>query len=298
MNLVELSRGGPQLSPIVAGAWRLAAWDWSVQERLRWIEQCIELGVTSFDHADIYGGYSAEGLFGEALALKPSLRARIQLVSKAGNKLVAPRRPAHRVHHYDTSAAHIRWTVDNTLRELRTDHLDLLLIHRPDCLMDADEVAAAFVTLQDAGKVRHFGVSNFTPSQFALLNDRFPLTTNQIELHPLRREALHDGTLDQCQRLRIKPMIWSPVAGGALFTGDDDASRRVQHALNAIAQRRGVEPSTVAYAWLLRLPSRPVPVAGSRRIDALREAVAALDVQLDPQDWTEIWEAATGHEVP
>ncbi|HEV7912130.1 MAG TPA: aldo/keto reductase [Albitalea sp.] len=298
MALVELNAGGPRLSPIVAGAWRLAAWDWTVQQRLRWIEQCIELGVTSFDHADIYGSYSAEGLFGEALALQPALRKRMQLVSKVGIKLVSPRRPKHRVHHYDTSAAHIVWSADNTLRELRTDHLDLLLIHRPDCLMDADEVAGAFQKLRAAGKVRHFGVSNFTPSQFELLNDRIPLATNQIELHPLRRDALHDGTLDQLQRLRIRPMIWSPLAGGALFTGDDDAARRVQLALDAVAQRRGVEPSTVAYAWLLRLPSRPLPVAGSRRIDALREAVAALTLRLDAADWTEIWEAATGHPVP
>ncbi|HEX6704531.1 MAG TPA: aldo/keto reductase [Albitalea sp.] len=295
---VELSRGGPSLSPIVAGAWRMAAWGWSVQERLRWIEQCIELGVTSFDHADIYGNYSVEGLFGEALALRPSLRQDIQLISKVGIKLVSARRPGHRVHRYDTSAEHIRWTVDNSLRELRAEQLELLLIHRPDALMDADEVAGAFESLRAAGKVRHFGVSNFTPAQFDLLHDRFPLATHQIELHPLRREPLSDGTLDQLQRLRIRPMIWSPLAGGALFTGDDDASRRVQLALNGIAQRRGVEPATIAYAWLLRLPSRPVPVAGSRRIDALREAVAALRLQLDADDWTEIWEAATGHEVP
>jgi predicted oxidoreductase len=258
----------------------------------------MELGVTSFDHADIYGGYTAEGLFGEALAAKPALRRHMQLVGKVGVKLVAPRRPGHRVHHYDTSAEHIRKTVDSSLAELRTDHLDLLLIHRPDPLLDADAVAHAFDALRSAGKVRHFGVSNFSPSQFELLHQRVTLATNQIELHPLRREPLHDGTLDQCQRLRLRPMIWSPVAGGALFTGVDDAARRVQSALDTIAQRRGVEPSTIAYSWLLRLPSKPVAVVGSRRIDALREAVAALDVQIDADDWTEVWEAASGHEVP
>ncbi|WP_280154546.1 aldo/keto reductase [Piscinibacter sp. XHJ-5] len=298
MNLVELGRGGPPVSPIAAGAWRLAAWGFNVQERLRWIEQCMELGVTTFDHADIYGGYTAEGLFGEALALRPLLRRHMQLVGKAGIRAIAPRRPDHRVHHYDSSAAHLTASVERSLQELRTDHLDLLLIHRPDCLMDADEVAAAFERLRAAGKVRHFGVSNFTASQFDLLNDRFALVTNQIELHPLRRDPLHDGTLDQLQRLRLRPMIWSPVAGGALFTGVDDATRRVQGALNAVARRHGVEPATIAYAWLLRLPSKPVPIVGSRRIAALREAVAALKVTLDAPDWTEIWEAAAGHEVP
>lgn len=298
MKLIELRAGGPALSPIVAGAWRLAEWNWSVQERVRWIEQCMELGVTSFDHADIYGGYTAEGLFGEALALKPSLRDRMQLVTKVGIKLISSRRPQHRVHHYDTSAAHIAWSVDNALSELRTDHLDLLLIHRPDALMDADEVARAFEKLRAAGKVRHFGVSNFSPSQFELLDDRVALATNQIELHPLRREPLTDGTLDQCQRLRARPMIWSPVAGGALFTSQDAPAVRVQAALADIAARRGTQAATIAYAWLLRLPSRPVPVVGSRRIEALREAVAALDVRLDAEDWTQVWEAATGHEVP
>src|SRR5207344_1853701 len=134
--------------------------------------------------------------------------------------------------------------------------LDLLLVHRPDWLMDADEVAAAFETLRAAGKVRHFGVSNFTPSQFELLNSRTPLATNQVELHPLQRQALDDGTLDQCQRLRVRPMIWSPLAGGGLFTRQDEAARRVQAALAAIAAARGTSAASVAYAWLLRLPSR------------------------------------------
>jgi len=229
--------------------------------------------------------------------LQPGLRDRIQLVSKVGIQLVTPNRPDNCVHHYDTSAAHILRSVDRTLAELRTDRLDLLLIHRPDSLLDADEVAGAFETLRGAGKVLHFGVSNFTPSQFELLNARLALVTNQIELHPLHRAPLADGTLDQCQRLRIKPMIWSPLAGGALFTSREPAALRVQAALAELAQRHGVPAATIAYAWLLRLPSRPLPVVGSRRIEAVREAVAALDLRLDAQDWTLVWEAASGHEV-
>ncbi len=297
MEQVELSPGGPRLSRIVAGAWRLAAGNWSAQERLRWIEGCIDLGVTSFDHADIYGSYAAEGLFGEALALRPALRESMQLVSKVGIKLVSPNRPGHRVHCYDTSAAHIEATVNTSLAELRTDHLDLLLIHRPDPLMDATEVAATFERLRGAGKVRHFGVSNFTPAQFELLHSRFPLCTNQIELSPLHRAPLEDGTLEQCQRLRVKPMIWSPLAGGALFTSTEPAAERVRAALEAIARRRGSAPASVAHAWLLRLPSQPLPVVGSRRIEALREAAAALTLRLDAEEWTDIWQAATGHEV-
>ncbi len=296
-SLTELAPGGPRLSPIVAGAWRMADWQWSAQQRLRWIEQCAELGVTSFDHADIYGGYAVEGLFGEALALAPALRERLQLVGKCGIKLVAPARPAHRLKHYDSSAAHIAASVEASLRALRTDRLDLLLIHRPDPLLDADEVARAFESLRAAGKVRHFGVSNFAPGQFELLASRFPLATNQIELHPLQRAPLTDGTLDQLQRLRIRPMIWSPLAGGALLAGGGETERRVQAALGRIGERLGASAASVAFAWLLRHPSRPLPVAGSRRIEALREAIAALRITLDAQDWTEVWQAAAGHEV-
>ena len=297
LPLTSLAADGPRLSPIVAGAWRMADWQWSAQQRLRWIEQCVELGVSSFDHADIYGGYQVEALFGEALALAPALRSRLQLVSKCGIKLLSDARPAHRIKHYDSSAAHIVASAEASLRALRTERLDLLLIHRPDALMDADEVAGAFEALRAAGKVAHFGVSNFTPAQFELLASRTLLVTNQIELHPLQRTPLTDGTLDQLQRLRVRPMIWSPLAGGALLSGGGETERRVQAALARVGERHGASAATIAFAWLLRLPSRPLPVAGSRRIDALREAVQALQVRLDAQDWTEIWQAAAGHEV-
>lgn len=276
----------------------MGGWAWTPQERLRWIEQCIALGVTTFDHADIYGEYQVEQLFGEALALAPGLRETIQLVSKCGICLTSPARPSHRVKHYDTSTSHIIRSAENSLALLGTDHLDLLLIHRPDALMDADAVAEAFTHLQLTGKVRHFGVSNFSTTQFELLQSRFPLVTNQIELHPLHLYPLHDGTLDQCQQRRIQPMIWSPLAGGTLLTSDEVGARRVRGALEAVAARYGVSVATIAFAWLLRHPSRPIPVAGSRRIEAMGEAVAALDVVLDAQDWTEIWAAGSGHEVP
>jgi predicted oxidoreductase len=286
------------MSRIVAGAWRMSDWQWTPQERLRWIEQCLELGVTTFDHADIYGGYTVERLFGEALALSPAIRGQMQLVSKCGICLLAGTRPAHRVKHYDTSSAHIIESAENSLRMLGVEQLDVLLIHRPDALMDADAVAEAFTHLQLTGKVVHFGVSNFTPSQFDLVASRFPLITNQVELHPLHLAPLHDGTLDQCQQRRIQPMIWSPLAGGRLFTSADSAMVRVREALNLVGSRYGVSGATIAFAWLLRHPSRPIPVAGSRRIEAMREAVAALDVALDAQDWTEIWSAGSGREVP
>jgi predicted oxidoreductase len=286
-----------QLSPIVAGLWRLNEWTLDTPGLVRWIGQALDLGITSFDHADVYGGYSVEAAFGEALAASPGLRDRMQLVTKCGIKLVCPARPLHAVKHYDTSRAHIMLSVENSLRALRTDRIDLLLIHRPDALMDADEVAQTFADLRTAGKVLHFGVSNHTPSQFALLHRRLPLVTNQIEFSPLNLTALADGTLDQAQDLGLPPMIWSPLAGGRLLQAQDEQARRVRDVLGTLADERGVSMATMAYAWIRRHPSRPVPITGSGRIEALREAVAALHIQLTAEDWTRVWQASMNREV-
>lgn len=296
--MVPLSEGGPSLSAIVAGAWRMAEWDFDVAERIRWIEACLELGITSFDHADIYGDYRVETLFGEALAAAPGLRDRMQIVTKCGIKLVSSNRPAHATKSYDTSPAHVILSVENSLRALHTDHLDLLLIHRPDALMDPTALAAVFAELRDAGKVLHVGVSNHSPSQLALLRHRYPVVTNQIELSPLHMAAFADGTLDQCIDLGMRPMIWSPLAGGRLFTSDDEQALRVRGVLDALGREHGVSAATIALAWILRHPSRPVPITGSRRIDAMREAVAALDVTLSSDAWYRVWEASAGHGVP
>ena len=295
---IVTAAGGPTLSRIVAGAWRMDAWNFSVDERVRWIEGCLDLGITTFDHADIYGGYAVEALFGEALAAAPHLRKRLQIVTKCGIRMVSPARPEHRLGHYDTSAAHVERSVDNSLAALRTDSLDVLLIHRPDALMDADALAETFGRLRTAGKVRHFGVSNFTPSQFALLNRRIALVTNQVEVSPLHLAPFHDGTLDQAQDLGIAPMIWSALAGGRLFTGSDADAQRARSVLERIARERGVSVTTLVYAWLLRHPARLIPLTGSRRLDAMREAVAALDVEIDAQTWYEIWVAGNGAPCP
>lgn len=286
-----------KLSPVVAGVWRMADWEWSAAERLRWIEQCLELGITSFDHADIYGGYTVEHLFGQALALAPHLRQQMQIVTKCGIGLVHPNRPHHRVKFYDTSRAHVVASVENSLCALHTDHIDLLLIHRPDPLMDPDELADTFRGLQQSGKVLHFGLSNHSPSQFERLNRRHPLVTHQIELSALQMRALSDGTLDQCRDLGIRPMIWSPLGGGRLFTSQDEQVQRVRGVLERLAHQHGVTPAAMALAWVMRHPSRPIPITGSRRVQALQDAVAALQVKLEPQDWFEVWQGSMGHPV-
>jgi predicted oxidoreductase len=288
---------GPELSRIVAGMWRMTEWGMSVEQRVGFIENCIELGVTSFDHADIYGGYGVESLFGDALRLQPSLRARIELISKCGIKLVSPQRPQNSIQHYDTSAAHINASVDTSLRQLGTDYLDLLLIHRPDPLMDFDEVAQAFLALRQAGKVRHFGVSNFSRHQFEALDKRIKLATNQVECSPLHTAPMFDETFDGLQDLGVAPMIWSPLAGGRLFNGGEEHADNLRLVIKGIADAMGQPFASVVFAWIMQLPSKPLPLTGTGRIEAIKVAVAGTGFTLSRPDWFSILRAARGHEV-
>ncbi|MGX4643145.1 aldo/keto reductase [Massilia sp. SYSU DXS3249] len=288
---------GLSLSRVIAGMWRLGEWDMSVQQRIAFIEECIAMGVTSFDHADIYGNYGVEALFGEALRAQPSLRGRMELVSKCGIKLVSPARPEHRIQHYDTSRAHIFASVDNSLRQLGTDYLDLLLIHRPDPLMDFDEVAEAFIHLQTSGKVRHVGVSNFTRHQFESLNRRVALATNQVEFSPLHTAPMFDETFDGLQDLGVAPMIWSPLGGGRLFTSDDARSVNLRATIQEVADRVQQPFVSVVFAWIMALPGRPMPLTGSGKLASVAAAVAATGFTLERSDWFAILRAARGHEV-
>jgi predicted oxidoreductase len=294
---ITTRKDGLALSRVIAGMWRLGEWDMSVQQRIAFIEECIAIGVTSFDHADIYGNYSVEGLFGEALRAQPSLRGRMEIVSKCGIKLVSPARPAHTIQHYDTSLEHIVASCEESLRQLDTDYLDLLLIHRPDPLMNFDEVAEAFTRLQAAGKVRHVGVSNFTRHQFESLNRRVPLATNQVEFSPLHTAPLFDETFDGLQDLGISPMIWSPLAGGCLFGAQDARSANLRAVIQEIADRLGQSFTSVVFAWIMALPSRPMPLTGSGKIASVATAVAATTFSLARSDWFAILRAARGHEV-
>ncbi len=294
---IRTSANGLVLSRIVAGMWRMGEWGMSPQQRLTFIEQILELGVSSFDHADIYGDYGVEALFGEALRLQPSLRSKMELVSKCGIKLMSPKKPDHTIQHYDTSASHIVASVEASLRNLQTDHLDLLLIHRPDPLTDFDEVAQAFTQLRAAGKVLHFGVSNFSRHQFDCLHKRIALATNQVEFSPLETKPMFDETFDGLQDAGVAPMIWSPLAGGRLFGAQDAQLSNLQAVIQGIADRLDQPFSSIVLAWIMRLPSRPIPLTGSGRIGAIGEAVAATAITLDRNDWFAILRAARGHEV-
>jgi predicted oxidoreductase len=297
VSRVALHEQGPTFSRLIMGYWRLMEWQLSPAALLDLMKYHLDLGVTTLDHADIYGGYQCEEAFGKALRLEPSLRARMEIVSKCGIALTA--KPEHALNHYNTGKAHIIASAENSLRKLGTGYLDLLLIHRPDPLMDADEVADAFITLKQAGKVKHLGVSNFTPRQFELLQSRlpFPLVTNQLEISPLNQSTTLDGTLDQCQQLRIKPMAWSCLGGGRLFTGQEYAPLRAE--LEQIRHEVGAQHiEQLVYAWVMMLPSQPLPLIGSGKRERIAAAVAAESIVLNRQQWFRIRKAALGYDVP
>ncbi|EDP59479.1 aldo/keto reductase family oxidoreductase [Vibrio sp. AND4] len=298
---VVTAPNGPEFSELVQGYWRAADWGMTARERLSFLKQHIELGITTVDHADIYGDYECETLFGEALALDKSVREQIQIVTKCDINLCSDKAPNRKINHYDTSAAHIYQSVNNSLERLNVDEIDVLLIHRPDVLMDADEVSEAFSELHKVGKVKHFGVSNFTPRQFELLQSRLskPLVTNQVEINPLNFEVAHDGTLDQMQTLRLRPMAWSCLGGGSIFSNHTEQVTRVRTELEAIREETAANSiDEVIYAWIRRLPSKPIPIIGSGKIERVHAAVNALNIELTREQWYRVWVASNGHGVP
>ncbi|MDC2867707.1 aldo/keto reductase [Bacillus sp. BP-3] len=290
-----------EFSRIIQGFWRLAEWNMTDQELLSFIEACMEMGITTFDHADIYGDYTCETLFGKALQLKPSLRDNMQIVTKCGIAPPSPKFPERYVAHYNTSTGHILKSAEQSLQNLNTDHIDVLLIHRPDPFMNPAEVAEAFSRLKQEGKVRHFGVSNFLPSQFNMLSSYldFPLITNQIEVSVMQLEHFENGTIEQCQEKRISPMIWSPLAGGEIFKGESERTLRLRHTLEKIAADFDVTGiDSIMYAWLLAHPANMLPIVGSGKLERVKTAVEATKLTLDRQQWFTIFESSNGHPVP
>lgn len=295
----KLHAMGPEVSRLSWGVWRAQKGEEtnSPAKLAAFIERCVEIGITTFDLADIYGNYEIEGLFGAALRHRPAGRSGIEIVSKFGVCNVGTARPLHRVKHYDNSQAHIIATVENSLKAIGTSYLDLLLVHRSDFLAPAEESARALESLVAAGKVRSVGVSNHTPHQLSLLQSKLslPIVTNQIELSVLSRSALFDGTLSQAQGMGAAPMIWSPLGGGRLLDEADETMRPVREALREVGARNGLgDVASVALSWILSLPSRPVPVLGSTRFARVRALANAAQTELDRQDWYQILSSAQG----
>lgn len=290
-----------QMSRIAQGMWRLDQWDMSDQELLKYVEEAINMGVTTFDHADVYGDYTCEQLFGKIFDLKPGLRERMQLVTKCGIKLLSAKYPQRKLKHYDTGYDHIISSVEQSLQNLRTDYIDLLLIHRPDPLMDPASTARAFEKLRVDGKVLHFGVSNFTPMQYQMLDSYFPgeLITNQVEVSPYQLEHFENGNLEFMMKERIRPMGWSPLSGGDIYQPGDEKGLRVKKKLEEVAAGMGLDGiDKVIYAWILRHPAGIIPLVGTGKTERLRRAVDALKVPLTREQWFAIYTSALGHDVP
>jgi predicted oxidoreductase len=298
----KLAPAAPEVSCLAYGAWRLTEdpAGTSVRRIRQKIDAALESGITTFDHADIYGLYSCEGLFGRALAEAPALRDRMEIVTKCGINVPCDNRPGVRVNHYDVTAPAIQRCVDRSLKELCTDRIDVLLIHRPDWLTSAEETARGLLDVIKAGKVRSVGVSNYNPHQFALLArflGRAPVT-NQIEVSLLRMDGIYDGTLDQCQGADVHPMAWSPLAGGRLLSSPDKDAVRLRATLERMAREYDATSEQLALAWVAALPSRPQVVIGTNQPERIRSAARGVQIALERQDWYELWQAAQGRSVP
>ncbi len=286
------------LSRIVYGMWRLDEdEDTSPGHIQAKVEACLDQGITTIDQADIYGGYMAEELFGATLKAAPALRDKIEIVTKCDIVAPAGRHAAARVKHYDTSRAHIHASLDMSLKLMNTDHVDLLLVHRPDPFMDHLETGKALDDLVKSGKVRAVGVSNFKPHDWTLLQSAMstPLATNQIEISLLTHDPFTNGDIAFLQERGLPPMAWSPLSGGGLF---GSAVGTLNAAIDAVADKHGVDRAAVAIAWLLAHPSDILPVMGTNRIDRIRAFSDALRVDMDRQTWFELYSAALGREVP
>jgi predicted oxidoreductase len=288
------------VSRIVLGVWRLSEWNMSKQDIIGLVEHCLSLGIDTFDHADIYGNYTCEGLFGEALSSQPALNNQLKIVTKCGINLLSDKKPEHYIKHYNTSYDHIIASAENSLRLLRRETLDVLLIHRPDPYMDPEETARAFSDLRQSGKVKEFGVSNFTPSQYSMLASYldFHMVTNQVELSPMTLDNFENGVTDQCLELRISPMAWSPLGGGSIFSAQTHRILTIKNILHRIADQHDASIDQIMYAWILAHPCKIIPMVGTGKLERITKAAEAFKIQLSRQQWFEIWVAGQGVSVP
>jgi predicted oxidoreductase len=266
----------------------------NTQEMIHLINICIENKITTFDHADIYGGYTTEAEFGKAFGESKISREKLQLISKCGIQLEGSR--TNKIKHYDYSKEYIIWSVENSLKNLQTDYLDVLLLHRPSPLMVADEIAEAVEKLKSDGKIINFGLSNFTTSQTELIRSKTEVSYNQIQFSATHYEAMLDGSLDYMQTHDIRPMSWNPL--GTVFREDIEQTRRLKKLLVQLVEKYGVGSDTILLSWILKHPSKVIPVAGTVNIARIQQLIKAVELPLDNLDWFAIWTESMGNKVP
>ncbi|MEB7824379.1 aldo/keto reductase [Staphylococcus chromogenes] len=290
-------------SQIIQGFYRADKWNMSKQELNTFIHQLVENGITTMDHADIYGHYTVEKMFGDALNLSPELKSQIEIVTKCG--IVQPNAifPDQTEHRYDVSKKHIKRSVERSLNNLQVDVIDTLLIHRPSPLMKPCEITEALQELVEEGKVKSFGVSNFRRSQYELLNeclkdDRFHIAVNQVEISPYHLDAFHDGTIDDMYKDQVKVMAWGPFAGGRLFDSSDKVAKRVLPVLKQIASSHQTSVEAVVIAWFMKHPASILPILGTQHMNRVQQAMKGLEIRLSDQEWFDIYTAAQGYDIP
>ncbi|MFC4722699.1 aldo/keto reductase family oxidoreductase [Geojedonia litorea] len=284
-------------SRIISGTMTWGQWgkNFSKKEMIELMNHCIELGITTFDHADIYGGYTTEADFGKAFSESSIKREAIQLISKCGIQYLCENRN-NKIKHYNYSSDYIIWSAETSLKNLKTDYLDLFLLHRPSPLMHPNEVSKAISKLKQDGKIKAFGVSNFTPAQVDLISSQSNIEVNQIECSITQHKAMFDGTLDQMIQKNITPMAWSPL--GSIFKDNSEQTQRIKVQLEDLTTAYDATIDQLILAWLLKHPSTIHPVIGTTDKTRISNAVKALNINLDLEDWFLILTASQGHKVP
>ena len=284
-------------SRIIAGCMSWGNWgkQFSTKEMIQQLDLTLEAGITTFDHADIYGDYTTEAQFGKALKKSKIERERIQLISKCGIQYVGKSR-SNNTKHYNYSKDYILWSVEQSLKKLETDYLDLLLLHRPSPLMHPDEISEAILILKNQGKIIDFGVSNFTASQMDLISDKTRITANQIEFSLTQNIAMFNGDLDKMMLKKIQPMCWSPL--GTVFKEETNQSKRIKTTIEKLTQKYKTTENAILLAWVLKHPAKINPVIGTTTKKRILSAQKALEVNLELEDWFELLVASQGHKVP
>lgn len=284
-------------SRIIAGTMSWGNWgkQFNSQQMIRMMNTCLESSITTFDHADIYGDYTTERDFGNAFKQSNITRDDIQLISKCGIVYASPKRPT-KIKHYNYSRDYIIKSVENSLKNLATDYLDLLLLHRPSPLMEPNEIMEAIAKLGQEGKIKSFGVSNFTTSQVELISSEVPVEVNQIEFSLTHNSALFDGTLDQMMVKKMTPMAWSPL--GEVFKNDTEQTRRIHKCLGSLLDKYSASEDQLLLAWILKHPANIHSVVGTTNQIRIKEANNALQINLELEDWFSILVASQGHKVP
>jgi predicted oxidoreductase len=285
------------LSPIIAGTMNWGVWDkkLSTSEMQLTIHSCLENQITTFDHADIYGGYTTEAEFGAAFKQSGLAREHIQLISKCGIQYMAESR-SNTIKHYDYRKEYIIWSAEQSIQKLQCDYLDVFLLHRPSPLMQADEIAEAIEHLKSSGKIRAFGVSNFTASQTELIRQKTTVDYNQIQFSATHIEAMLDGSLDYMQQHGIQPMAWKPL--GVVFRETTPQTQRLNTLLDGLTLKYEVGADVLLLAWILQHPAGILPVAGTANLARIHSLMKATTISLDLEDWFAIWTESMGNKVP